>query len=61
MPKRGIDPELVQIGVMDGLPGLEKAFKEAFTKSMTGRCWVHAKRNAIGKCGRVSYLVEILF
>jgi transposase-like protein len=50
--KRGLNPELVQIGVMDGLPGLEKAFKETFTKSMTGRCWVHAKRNANAKCSK---------
>lgn len=50
--KRGLDSEFVQIGVMDGLPGLEKAFKETFTKSMTGRCWVHAKRNAMAKCSK---------
>lgn len=49
---RGLDPELIQIGVMDGLPGLEKIFKETFTKSMTGRCWVHAKRNAAAKCSK---------
>ena len=47
--KRGLDPKLVQIGVMDGLPGLEKKFKEYFTKALTARCWVHAKRNAILK------------
>lgn len=47
--KRGLDSEFVQIGVMDGLPGLEKAFKETFTKSMTGRCWVHAKKKCYGK------------
>ncbi len=48
--KRGLDPSAVQIGVMDGLPGLEKKFKEIFPKSMTARCWVHAKRNAVQKC-----------
>lgn len=47
---RGLKPELVQIGVMDGLPGLESKFKEYFPKSQTGRCWVHAKNNAILKC-----------
>ncbi len=36
--KRGLDPGAVQIGVMDGLPGLEKKFKESFSKSMTARC-----------------------
>lgn len=49
---RGLDPELIQIGVMDGLPGLEKVFKETFAKSMTARCWVHAKRNALAKCSK---------
>ena len=49
---RGLDPELIQIGVMDGLPGLEKVFKETFTKSMTGGCWVHSKRNAMAKCSK---------
>lgn len=50
--KRGLNPEHIQIGVMDGLPGLEKAFKKVFSRSMTGRCWVHAKRNAIAKCSK---------
>lgn len=47
--KRGLNTNQVQIGVMDGLPGLEKRFKEYFTKAVTGRCWVHAKRNALLK------------
>jgi transposase-like protein len=46
---RGLDPLDVQIGVMDGLPGLETAFKESFTKAVTGRCWVHSMRNALAK------------
>lgn len=58
---RGLNPDLIQIGVMDGLPGLEKVFKETFTKSMTGRCWVHAKRNAMAKCSsRLSEVFEKL-
>lgn len=48
--KRGLNTNQVQIGVMDGLPGLETKFKEYFTKAVTARCWVHAKRNAILKC-----------
>lgn len=47
--KRGLDPQVVQIGIMDGLPGLETAFKESFTKAVTGRCWVHTLRNAMAK------------
>ncbi len=46
---RGLDPHTVQIGVMDGLPGLESAFKENFVKAVTGRCWVHSMRNALAK------------
>lgn len=46
---RGLDANAVQIGVMDGLAGLENAFKESFTKAVTGRCWVHSLRNAIAK------------
>lgn len=47
---RGLDPRKVKIGIMDGLPGLEKAFKEKFTQAVTARCWVHAMTNAINKC-----------
>ncbi len=50
LKKRGLDADAVQVGVMDGLPGLEKAFREHFRKSITARCWVHAKTNAIQKC-----------
>lgn len=49
---RGLDPKQVSIGVMDGLPGLEKVFKETFSQAMTARCWVHAKRNAMAKCAK---------
>jgi transposase-like protein len=47
--KRGLKTKSVRIGVMDGLPGLETAFKETFTAAVTGRCWVHALRNALAK------------
>lgn len=49
LKKRGLDASSVQIGIMDGLPGLETAFKEAFPKSVTARCWVHALKNAMAK------------
>lgn len=48
--KRGLKANAVQIGVMDGLPGLEKKFKDTFINSVTARCWVHAKNNALKKC-----------
>lgn len=48
--RRGLDPRKVKIGIMDGLPGLEKAFKATFTEAVTARCWVHSMRNAMNKC-----------
>lgn len=47
--ERGLDMQAVRLGVMDGLPGLESAFREYFPKANTGRCWVHALRNAVSK------------
>lgn len=47
--KRGLKVEPVRIGVMDGLSGLETKFKETFNQSVTGRCWVHALKNALAK------------
>ena len=47
---RGLNPRQVKIGIMDGLPGLEKAFKEKFPEAVTARCWVHSATNALNKC-----------
>lgn len=49
LSKRGLDMSAVRVGVMDGLPGLEKLFQETFPKAVTARCWVHALRNALAK------------
>ena len=46
---RGLDMSAVRIGIMDGLPGLEKIFQETFPNSVTARCWVHSLRNAVAK------------
>lgn len=46
---RGLDMSAVRIGIMDGLPGLERLFREVFTNSVTARCWVHALKNASAK------------
>jgi putative transposase len=46
---RGLDMSAVRIGIMDGLPGLEKTFQETFPNSVTARCWVHALRNSVAK------------
>ena len=49
LKKRGLNTKSVRLGIMDGLPGLEKLFKEEFPQAQTQRCWVHSMRNAIAK------------
>ena len=49
LKSRGLKSECVRIGIMDGLPGLEKVFKEEFTRSVTARCWVHSLKNTMAK------------
>jgi len=46
---RGLKPDAVQLGVMDGLPGLEAAFQEAFPRALIQRCIVHKLRNVLVK------------
>lgn len=47
LERRGLDAEAVELGVIDGLPGLEQAFRSVFPRAQTQRCQVHAKRNAL--------------
>ena len=49
---RGLDPARIQLGIMDGLPGLEKVFKEEFRKAKVQRCQVHVARNVLCKVPR---------
>jgi putative transposase len=46
---RGLDGSNMVLGVMDGLPGLEKVFKEEFPKAKVQRCQVHVTRNVLAK------------
>jgi len=46
---RGVDWKNVVLGVMDGLPALEKVFKEEFSKAKVQRCQVHLARNVLAK------------
>ena len=46
---RGLDMSAVRIGIMDGLPGLERLFRDTFPNAVTARCWVHSLRNACAK------------
>ena len=45
----GLDGQNVILGIMDGLPGLEKVFKEEFPKAKVQRCQVHVARNVLAK------------
>lgn len=47
LKERGLDASAVQLGIMDGLPGLAEAFLEAFPKARVGRCWVHKLGNVL--------------
>lgn len=44
--ERGLNTEAVELGIMDGLPGLEGVFKRFFLRAQTQRCQKHAKANA---------------
>ena len=46
---RGLDGSSVQLGIMDGLPGLEKVFAEEFPNARIQRCQVHVARNVLAK------------
>jgi putative transposase len=46
---RGLDGSKVQLGIMDGLAGLEKVFLEEFKNSQVQRCQVHLSRNVLAK------------
>ena len=47
LKERGLDASAVQLGIMDGLPGLAEAFGEAFPKAKVARCWIHKFRNVV--------------
>lgn len=49
---RGLDGSLIQLGIMDGLPGLEKVFQEEFPQAKIQRCQVHVARNVLAKVPR---------
>ncbi len=45
----GLKGQRVELGVMDGLPGLEKVFKEEFGNAQVQGCQVHVARNVLAK------------
>ncbi len=52
MKSRGLDHNRIQLGVMDGLSGLEKVFEEEFSNAKIQRCQVHVCRNVLVKTPR---------
>ena len=52
LKERGLDASAVQLGLMDGLPGLAAAFRESFRNAKVARCWVHKSRNVIPRVPR---------
>lgn len=58
LAERGLNLEAVELGIMDGLPGLEQIFKRFFPRAQTQRCQKHAKANA---CRRVRKKERELF
>ena len=49
LKSRGLDGQQVELGIMDGLPGLEVVFKEEFPEADVQRCQVHVARNVLAK------------
>jgi putative transposase len=49
LKKRGLEGSSMVLGIMDGLPGLEKVFKEEFPKAKVQRCQIHVSRNVLAK------------
>lgn len=49
LKKRNLEDHKIELGIMDGLPGLEKVFKEEFPKAKVQRCQVHVARNVLAK------------
>lgn len=46
---RGLRKDIVELGVMDGLPGLMTVFREEFPSAKIQRCQVHVARNVLCK------------
>jgi putative transposase len=46
---RHLNAERIELGIMDGLPGLEAVFAEEFPHAKIQRCQVHVARNVLAK------------
>ncbi len=52
LKRRGLNGNDVIVGIMDGLPGLEKVFREEFPNAKVQRCQIHVARNVLAKVPR---------
>lgn len=52
LKERGLKGECLELGIMDGLTGLENVFQQCFPKANTQRCVVHKLRNIAAKLPR---------
>ena len=52
LKRRGLPGSKVILGIMDGLPGLEKVFEDEFPNAKVQRCQVHVSRNVLAKVPR---------
>ncbi len=46
---RGLNGQMVTLGIMDGLTGIEKVFREEFPKATVQRCQLHVARNVLAQ------------
>jgi putative transposase len=49
LKRRGLQSQLVTLGIMDGLTGLETVFKDEFSQAKSQRCQVHVAPNVLAK------------
>jgi putative transposase len=49
LKRRGLNGNAVTLGIMDGLTGLERVFKEEFPNAKVQRCQIHVARNVLAK------------
>jgi putative transposase len=52
LKRRGLDGSMITLGIMDGLSGLERVFREEFPNAKVQRCQLHVARNVLAKVPR---------
>jgi putative transposase len=52
LKRRALDVNTVTLGIMGGLPGLEKLFRKEFPNAKAQRCQLHLARNVLAKVAR---------